>query len=183
MEDERIIGLYFERNENAIRETENKYGKYCYTVAYNILHSREDSDECLNDTWNSAWDAIPPLRPKRLKGFLARITRNIAIDRYRHDSAEKRGAEAESAIEEYWECIPNKEASIEDEVILKEAINSFLAGLDKRSRIIFLRRYWYSMSVRDIAIGMRLSESHVSVILHRTRNKFKQHLIKEEVFA
>ena len=110
MEDEKIVMLYWERNENAIRESEQKYGKYCYTIAYNILHSHEDSDECVNDTWNGAWNSMPSEKPSRLQSFLARITRNIAIDRFRYDSAQKRGAEVESAIDEYWECIPNGDA-------------------------------------------------------------------------
>ncbi|MBQ9116369.1 MAG: sigma-70 family RNA polymerase sigma factor [Clostridia bacterium] len=181
MEDEKIVALYWERDENAIRETETKYGRYCYSIAYNILHSPEDSEECVNDTWNGAWNAMPPEKPSRLQSFLARITRNIAIDRYRYDNAQKRGAEVESAIEEYWECIPNGEASIEDEALLSMAINDFLASLNKRSRMIFMRRYWYSMSVKEIAKGMCLSESHVSVILHRTRIRFRDHLIMEGI--
>ena len=183
MEDERIVMLYFERDEDAIRESEMKYGRYCYTVAYNILHSCEDSEECLNDTWNGAWNAIPPAKPTRLRCFLARITRNIAIDRYRHYSAQKRGAEVESAIDEYFECIPNGEALIEDELLLRGAINAFLEKLDTRARIVFMRRYWYSMSASDIADSMRLSESHVNVILHRTRKKFKDYLTKEGIFV
>ena len=183
MEDERIIMLYWERNEDAIRETDLKYRNYCYTIAYNILRSHEDSSECVNDTWNGAWNAIPPEKPTKLQCFLARITRNIAIDRYRYDSALKRGAKAKSVIDEYWECIPNADAPVEDEFALKEAINGFLASLDPRTRIIFMRRYWYSMSVRDIADSMRLSESHISVILHRTRIKFKEYLMKEGIFA
>ena len=183
MDDQRIVMLYWSRNENAIRETEIKYGKYCYSIAYNILHSREDSDECVNDTWNGAWNAIPPQRPTKLQSFLARITRNIAIDRYRYDSAQKRGSEVESAIDEYWECIPNGDASIEDGYVMKQAINGFLESLDVRTRVIFMRRYWYSMSVKDIADGIRLSETHVSVILNRTRSKFKDHLTKEGIFV
>ncbi|MBQ9778713.1 MAG: sigma-70 family RNA polymerase sigma factor [Clostridia bacterium] len=183
MEDERIVALYWERNEAAIRESETKYGGYCYTVAYHVLHSHEDADECVNDTWNSAWHAIPPERPTRLRAFLARITRNIAIDRYRRDSAQKRSAEVESAIDEYWECVPNGDAPIGDEVALREAINGFLASLDARTRVIFMRRYWYSMSVKDIAQGMRLSQDHVSVILHRTRSKFRDYLTKEGIFV
>ena len=182
MEDEKIVKLYWERNENAIRETEQKYGKYCYTIAYNILHSREDADECVNDTYNGAWNAMPPEKPTKLSSFLGRITRNIAIDRYRRDNAQKRSAETDIVIDEYWECIPNKEASIEDELVLKQAINGFLASLDSRDRVIFMRRYWYSMSVKDIAAGFRLSETHISVILHRTRNKFKDYLTREGVF-
>ena len=183
MEDERIVMLYWQRDESAIRETKTKYGKYCYTVAYNILHSHEDSDECVNDTWSGAWNAMPPEKPTRLQSFLARITRNIAIDRFRHDSAQKRNAEVETVIDEYWECIPNGEASIEDEFALKQAINGFLASLDTRTRVIFMRRYWYSMNIKDIANGMRLSESNVTVILHRTRSRFKDYLAKEGIFV
>ena len=183
MEDERIVFLYWERDENAIRETEIKYGRYCHAIAYHILDSHEDAEECVNDTWNGAWNAMPPEKPTRLSSFLARITRNIAIDRYRHNNAQKRTAEVEVAMEEYWECIPNGEASVEDMLALKQAINGFLARLDARSRVIFMRRYWYSMSVKAIADSMRLSESHVSVILHRTRSKFKDYLTKEGIFV
>ena len=182
MEDEKIVMLYWERDENAIRETEMKYGKFCYTIAHNILHSREDAKECINDTWNGAWNAMPPEKPTKLQWFLARITRNIAIDRYRRDNARKRGAEVDSAMDEYWECIPSGETPIADEFALKQAINGFLASLDTRTRVIFMRRYWYSMSVGDIASGMRFSESHINVILHRTRKKFKDYLTKEGIF-
>ncbi len=183
MEDERIVMLYWERNENAILESERKYGKYCFSIAYNVLHSHEDSNECVNDTWKSAWEAMPPEKPNVLQSFLARITRNIAIDRYRRDSAQKRSAEVDKNIDEYYECIPNKDAPIDDEVVLKQAINGFLSSLDTATRVIFMRRYWYSMSVKDIAKSMRLSESHISVILHRTRNKFKEYLTKEGIFV
>ncbi len=183
MEDQKIIMLYWERNEDAIRQTDAKYGKYCYTIAYNILHSREDSDECVNDTWNSAWNTMPPEKPTKLQCFLARITRNIAIDRYRFDRAQKRSGEVDEPIDEYWECIPNGDASIEDEFVLKQAINGFLASLDVKTRVIFMRRYWYSMSVKDIASSMKLSQNHISVILHRTRRKFKDYLTKEGIFV
>ena len=183
MEDERIVFLYWERDENAIRETEIKYGRYCHAIAYHILDSHEDAEECVNDTWNGAWNAMPPEKPTRLSSFLARITRNIAIDRYRHNNAQKRTAEVEVAMEEYWERIPNGEASVEDMLALKQAINGFLARLDARSRVIFMRRYWYSMPIKAIADSMRLSESHVSVILHRTRSKFKDYLTKEGIFV
>ena len=183
MEDEKIVKLFWERNENAIRESEIKYGHYCYSIAYRILFSHEDSAECVNDTLNGAWNAIPPEWPKRLQSFLARITRNIAIDRLRYNSAQKRGAEVENIIDEYWQCIPNQEAPFEDELALKVAINGFLESLDKRTRIIFMRRYWYAMSVKEIAKGMKLAEKHVSVILHRTRKKFKEYLAEEGIFV
>ena len=181
MEDERIVALYFERNEDAIRETEVKYGRYCHAIAYNILYSDEDASECVNDTLHDTWNAIPPEKPSRLKCFLARITRSIAIDRLRHDTAQKRSAEVESVIDEYWECIPSEDTPIDDELILKTAINGFLASLDTRTRVVFLRRYFYSMSVKDIATLMHLSETHISVILHRTRSKFKDYLTKEGI--
>lgn len=183
MEDEKIIALYFERDENALRETETKYGRYCHTIAYNILHSHDASDECVNDTLYGAWHAMPPERPKKLSSFLGRITRNVAIDRYRYESAQKRVAQTDLVIDEYWECIPNGDAPIEDELVLKQAINGFLASLDTRTRVVFMRRYWYAMSVGEIAGGMGLSESHVSVILHRTRSKFKEYLAKEGIFV
>ena len=126
---------------------------------------------------------MPPEKPTRLQCFLARITRNIAIDRYRYGTAQKRGAEIDSAIDEYWECIPNGDAAIEDEVLMKQAINGFLATLPHRTRVIFMRRYWYAMNVRDIARGMHLSESYVSVVLHRTRSKFKDYLTKAGIFV
>ena len=183
MDDERIVKLFWNRDETAIRESEMKYGHYCYSIAYNILHSHEDSAECVNDTLNGAWNAIPPERPTRLQSFLARITRNIAIDRFRYNTAQKRSAEVENIIDEYWQCIPNQEASIEDELALKDAINGFLESLDKRTRIIFMRRYWYAMSVKDIARNMKLAESHVNTILHRTRKKFKEYLTEEGIFV
>ena len=183
MEDEKIIALYWERSENAIRETEAKYGKYCHTVAYHILHSHEDADECVDDTLHCAWNTIPPEKPNKLHSFLARITRNIAIDRYRFGIAQKRAATLDWIVDEYWECIPNGEASIEDSFALRQAINGFLASLDTRTRVIFMRRYWYAMSVKEIARGMGLSESHVSVTLHRTRKKFKDYLTREGIFV
>ena len=182
MEDKKIIDMYWERNEEAIAQTQMKYGGYCHSIAYNILSSHEDAEECVNDTLNSAWDAIPPQKPSKLQYFLGRITRNIAIDRYRFDRAKKRTVEMASIVDEYWECIPNGDAPIEDEVVLKTAINSFLSSLDARTRVIFMRRYWYAMSVKSIAIGLRMTEGHVHVILHRTRNKFKEHLQKEGIF-
>lgn len=181
MEDSKIISLFWKRDESAIAETDKKYGSFCYTIAYRILSSYEDSKECVNDTWHNAWNAIPPEKPGKLQYFLACITRNLALDRYGYNTAQKRNPNLELAIDEYWECIPNKEAPIEDTLILKELINSFLGSLDKRTRIIFLRRYWYALSVQDIAKGMNLTPSYVSVTLHRTRAKLKAHLEKEGV--
>ena len=181
MEDSKIIELYYERKETAIEESNKKYGWYCRTIAYNILHSAEDSNECVNDTWHNAWRAIPPEKPNKLQYFFGRITRNLALDRYGYNKAQKRNPALESAIDEYYECIPNGEFSVEDVVLLKKLINGFLEALDSRTRIIFLQRYWYALSVQEIAKSVKTSESNVSVILHRTRNKFKAYLEKEGI--
>lgn len=181
MEDVKIVELYWKRDESAISESNKKYGWYCRTIAYNILCSGEDSDECVNDTWHNAWRAIPPEKPSKLKYFFGRITRNLALDRYSYSKAQKRNIDIETTIDEFYECIPNSDFSIEDEIVLKKIINGFLETLDSRTRIIFLRRYWYALSVKEIAKGMKISENNVSVTLHRTRNKFKTYLEKEGI--
>ena len=181
VEDNKIIELYWKRDESAIDESNKKYGKYCRTIAYNILYSKEDSEECVNDTWHNAWRAMPPEKPSKLQYFLGRITRNLALDRYGYNKAQKRNDKLETAISEYYECIANSKFSVEDEFILKKLINEFLESLDSRARIIFLRRYWYALSVQEIAKNLGMSESHVSVILHRTRNRFKDYLEKEGI--
>ena len=181
MEDTKIVELFWQRDQAAIAHTDKKYGRYCYAIAYGILASREDSEECVSDTWHNAWNAIPPEKPKRLQAFLGRITRNLALDRYGYYTAQKRNAKLETAMDEYWQCIPGGEMPLDDTVALKELINGFLGSLDQRSRIIFLRRYYYVCPVKEIAGSMGLSESYVSVSLHRTRNKFKEYLQKEGV--
>lgn len=181
MDDSKIIALYWKRDESAIEESNHKYGKYCRAIAYNILFSSEETEECVNDTWHNAWRAIPPEKPKKLQHFFGCIARNLALDRYGYLNAQKRKTDTQLAIDEFWECIPNGDSPIEDDLILKELINRFLESLDSRTRIIFLRRYWYTCSVQEIANSMDLTEGHISVILHRTRMKFKAYLEKEGV--
>ena len=183
MEDTKIVDLFWQRDQSAIAQADRKYGKYCYAIAYGILSSREDSEECVSDTWHNAWQAMPPERPTRLQAFLGRITRNLALDRYGYNHAQKRNVYLETVMDEYWQCIPNGDMPLEDQVALKALINGFLGGLDKQTRVIFLRRYYYICSVRDIAKSLGLSESNVSVILHRTRVKFKEYLQKEGIFV
>ena len=183
MEDNKIVELFCERDESAIRESNQKYGRYCRTIAYNILYSNEDTEECVNDTWNNAWRAIPPEKPSKLQYFFGCITRNLALDRYGYNVAHKRNAKVETAMDEYWESIPNGDMPLDDEIVLKELINGFLEDLEKQARIIFMRRYWYVCSVKEIAKCMNMSETYVSVILHRTRNKFKDYLEKEGIFV
>ena len=181
MEDANIIQMYWDRDQSAIQESDQKYGRYCFAVATRILDSREDSQECVNDTWHNAWRAIPPEKPSVLRSFFGRITRNLALDRYAYNNAQKRNARLETAMDEYWECIPNGEMLPEDRIALKDLINRFLASLDKQTRIIFLQRYWYICTAKEIARNVGLSESNVNVILHRTRNRFKRYLQKEGI--
>lgn len=181
MEDTKIVELFWQRDQSAIAQSDKKYGKYCYAIAYGILSDREDSEECVSDTWHNAWNAIPPEKPTRLQAFLGRIARNLAIDRYNYNHAQKRNTHLETVMDEYWECIPNGQMPVEDTVALKALINGFLGSLDQKSRVIFLRRYYYACPLKEIAGAMALTESYVSVSLHRTRNKFKEYLQKEGI--
>lgn len=184
MEDRQIIDLFWERSERAIDETAKKYGKYCYSIAYNILHSREDSEECVNDTYWKAWGIMPPKRPERLGVFLGKITRNLSINRYNYANAKKRGEGQYSiALEELQECIPttsNVEQAMEEKVLV-ELFNRFLEGLSVEKRKIFMRRYWYFSHVKEIAAEYGMSESKVKTTLMRTRNELKLFLEKEGV--
>lgn len=183
MDDKRIVELYFERSEQAIRETELKYGNYCFLIARNILSSREDAEECVNDTYLRAWESIPPNSPDPLKTFLGKITRNIAINRYIRNRAKKRSGEIDLLFDEICEFTPDPASMtpLADEYALKEAINSFVASLPKKTRIIFVRRYWYLSPVAEIARELAVSENSVKVTLHRTRLAFKAHLEKEGI--
>ena len=182
MEDCKIVELYWAREQEAICQTQSKYGNYCHSIARNILHSDEDAQECVNDTYHNAWNAMPPHRPQKLRPFLGRITRNLALNRYDYREAKKRGGETELVLDEYAQCIPNGEMPIEDEQALRQVINGFLGKLSKRTRIIFLRRYWYLYTIGEIAQSMGLTESNVKIILHRTRNQLKAYLEKEGIF-
>ncbi len=183
MEDSKIIDLYFERSQVAVRETHEKYGHYCHSIAYSVLYSDEDAEECVNDTYLKAWQSIPPHRPLRLGAFLGKITRNLALDRYDAKAAKRRNGGIELALEEISECVPDTIGESESEgKALSDAINSFLASLPKRTRIIFMQRYWYLSSISEISNSLGISESNVKVILMRTRRKFKEHLEKEEIF-
>ena len=183
MEDARIVEMYFDRDENALKETEKKYGKYCHHIAYNILHSELDAEECVNDTYLRAWGAIPPHRPGRLSTFLGKITRNLALNRYQRDHAQKRGSDVDIAIDELAEIIPDPESLTdnEDSGAISEVLNCFLESLPQNVRVIFVRRYWYMCRISDIAVGLGISESRVKVTLHRTREKLRAYLKKEGI--
>ncbi len=182
MEDEKIIDLYWARQERALAETELKYGRYCRTIAENILHCPEDSDECVSDTWLHAWNAMPPKRPTILQAFLGRITRNLSIDRWKAARAEKRGGGSlPLALDELSECVPapgRVEQALEARE-LAEAIDRFLRTLPERECSIFLRRYWFVDSVRDISERFGINENSVKSILFRTRERLRKHLERE----
>lgn len=182
MEDKRIVELFFERSEKAIEESEKKYGRYCHSVALSILASKEDAEEIVNDTYLRAWNSIPPQKPIKLGAFLSRIARNLALDRYDARRRDRENLDMERTLEELAECLPDTSRnSMSDEVALRQAVNSFLASLDEKTRIIFMRRYWYMMPVKDVARLSRESESNVKTILFRARNRFKEHLRKEGI--
>ena len=185
MKDEAIIELYWARSEAAIAETDRVYGRYCRTVAYGILRDHEDAEECVNDAWLKAWGSMPPERPQRLKGFLARITRQLAIKRLERETAQKRGGgQYALALEELAECIPDgsRGEDLAELTALREALDRFLRGLAPEPRTVFLRRYWYAQSVAEIAAGCGMSESKVKSMLLRTRNRLRTALAEEGFF-
>lgn len=182
MEDEKIIDLYWDRNQSAITETEHKYGSYCRRIANNILYSREDSEECVNDTWLRAWNSMPEERPSILSAFLGAITRNLSLDRYRRHHAAKRGSgEVHYIFDEMWDCAGGENPSDwVDQKALVECINTFLEEQDAESRVLFVRRYWYMDSIADIAERFGFSESRVKSNLFRTRNRLRTRLLQEQ---
>ena len=179
--DEAIVALYFDRSEEAIAACQVKYGKTCHTIAYNILRSDEDAEECVSDTWIRAWNAIPPEKPARLGAWLSTVTRRLALTRYEKRTAAKRYGGMETSLEELSECVADGGLTIADEVAISTAINSFLASLPARARMVFMRKYWYMDSVADIARAMGMTESAVKVTLYRTREKFRKHLDQEGI--
>lgn len=178
MDDNKIIELYYARSERAIAETKEKYGRYCFSIALRILCSDHDAEECENDTYLKVWESVPPAKPVRLKPYVGRIARNLALNRYAYNTAKKR----DKRLEEIANELPLGDCSQPcDESALKDVIDRFLAALPARNRVIFLRRYWYCCTVREIAAAAKLTENNVKVILHRTCEKLKKFLIKEGI--
>ncbi len=179
MDDYRIIELYFARDERAIAETASRYGRLCMQVALGILGKagRADAEECVNDTYLRAWNAIPPERPRSLSAFLCRITRNLSLDRYRMMHREKRNKDFEIMLSELGDCIPDRDTDEGDAEALAAHINAFLRGLDDATeRNLFVGRYWHAYSVERLAKGYGLSRNAVSIRLHRTREKLRNYL-------
>ncbi len=182
MEDKQIVDLYWQRSDLAISETDQKYGRYCHTIAYNICGTDEDAEECVSDTWFRAWNLMPDRRPTILSAFLGRITRNFAINLIQAKNRIKRGGgEAVLALDELEECIPggtNPEQALEEKELAKE-IGRFVSGLPKTEKKIFVLRYWYVASIDDIAETLGFSTGKVKTSLFRTRKKLKNYLEEE----
>ena len=182
MDDNRIVELYWERNESAIRETDNRYGRYLWKIAYNVLADREDSDECVNDSYYKAWSAMPPHRPVSLAAFLGRIVRQLAVDRFRRRTAQKRTpSEYTLSLDELAECVSGGEEPHETAELrsLAQAVSAYLRDLSRETRNAFLWRYYFADSVKEIAVRLDSSESQVKSMLHRTRVGLRAHLEKE----
>jgi RNA polymerase sigma-70 factor (ECF subfamily) len=180
MEDQRIIELYFARNELAIKETDNKYGKLCHRIAYNILRNDEDAEECVNDTYIGAWNAIPPTIPHNLTAFLCRITRNLSLKRLEAMTRQKRAQMTLVSLDELAEILPDESIAygVSDEELGK-AISDFLRMEKESVRNVFIRKYYFLDSVSEIAKRYGFTESKVKNMLYQTRNKLKEYLIKE----
>jgi RNA polymerase sigma-70 factor (ECF subfamily) len=179
MEDSMILSLYINRDETAITQTASKYGDYCTKIAMNILKNRLDTEECVNDTWLKAWNAIPPQKPAVFSTFLGRITRNLSLDVYNANKAKKRGDGGTAlVIEELADCVSSGE-NVQDNLDFmetKQALNDFLRTLKEEPRVMFIKRYWHEESIGDIAKQMNMSVSKVKSMLLRTRNKLKLYL-------
>lgn len=183
-EDQQIVRLFFKRSEKAITYTRQKYGSLCISVARRILSDPRDAEECVNDTYLHAWNAIPPEKPDSLKAFLARITRNLALDRYDYNTADQRNTALTEAFEqlEPWLTVKTGESEAElDSAEINRALNSFLRKQTLEARTLFLRRYWYGESIRELAQACHMSESMVKSSLFRTRNKLRKELEKEGI--
>ncbi|MBR2722212.1 MAG: sigma-70 family RNA polymerase sigma factor [Clostridia bacterium] len=182
MNDLRIIELYFARDEQAIKETDAKYGRLCHSIAYNILNSHEDSEECVNDTYLGAWNAIPPTRPNSLMAFLCRITRNLSLKRLEGKNRQKRSQMMLVSLDELAEVLPDSSIAdgMSDESIGK-LISDFLKKEKEVTRNVFIRKYYFFDSIGDIASRYSFTESKVKNMLYHTRTRLKEYLIKEGV--
>ena len=181
MDDSKIIELFYERSEQAIIELSKKYGSICRKAANNILNNKLDTEECVNDAFLVVWNTIPPQKPDRLLSYVCRIVRNLALKKYYENTAQRRNSIYDIALDEISDCIPAS-FSVEDEIAAKEAaglIDSFLESLDKQSRVMFVRRYWYADSIEELAELFHKSKHYVSVRLSRIRKALKQHLLEE----
>ncbi len=184
MEDRQIVDLYWQRSDRAIAESVQKFGGYCYTIAYHICANAEDADECVNDTWFRAWNLMPDKRPSILSVFLGRITRSLALDRYRARTSQKRGGgETALALDELYDCVPSS-ASAEkafEARQLAEAIGAFVAALPETERKVFVARYWFLAPIAAISERTGFTPGKIKSMLHRTRGKLRAYLEEEDL--
>ena len=185
MEDAAIVDLYWQRDQQAIAETDKKYGAYCQHIAYAVCSDRLDAEECVNDTWLRAWGAMPDKRPTVLATFLGKITRNLAINRFQRKTRKKRGGgETELALEELEDCIPAA-LDVERRYELQEfrqAIGRFVSGLSETEQKVFVARYWYLCPVEEIARRLQISSSKTKSMLFRLRNRLRLYLKEEDLW-
>lgn len=183
VDDREIVGLYWARDQLAIAESQRKYGGFCSGIARNILRSREDAEECVNDTWGRAWESMPPQRPQSLGAYLGRIVRNLSLNRWRKNRAARRGGgELDLLLSELEDCLPAPgEGVLCPEEELSGVITAWLEGLPPEDRSLFLRRYWYGDPVSLLARARGTTGNHLSVRLHRLRQRLREHLEKEGV--
>lgn len=181
MEDQQIVDLYWARSETAITETDKKYGRYCLYIAYQILYNTEDSREVVNDTYLKTWNTVPPQRPEQLKPYVGMISRQLALNSYEGQHAQKRGGQVPLVLGELSECVPERDSGgdLGESVALSDALSRFLWTLPRRTRNIFVRRYFYMSPVAEIAGDYQMKESNVAMHLLRTRKKLEQFLTKE----
>lgn len=183
MDDRSIVELYLRRDERAAKETQAKYGSYCFTIANNILEFHEDAEECVNDTWVTAWIRIPPVIPKSLKAFLGKLVRDISLSRYRANHAMKRYHGMQMMLDELGECIPS-EFDVQEKLEQKELevlINEWLASLPHVDRVMFIKRYYYGESVKELARLQGCTENQMAQRMLKLRNKLKSYLAMEGV--
>lgn len=179
MDDQSIVELYLQRDENAIKESRNKYEAYCYRIAMNILSVAEDVEECINDTWISVWNRIPPVIPKSLKAFLGKLVRDISLSRYRAVHAQKRYNGMELILDELAECIPSGQdiqKSLEQKE-LSETVNGWLDSLPQEDRVLFVKRYYYGETVKQLSEMQSCTENQMAQKMMKLRNKLKAHLL------
>ncbi len=184
MEDLQIIDMYWKRDENAIAETDRKYGAYCQRIALNLLSVREDAEECVNDTWNEAWNQMPPQRPENLKAWLGRIVRNISVSLWRWNHAQKRYSGINQIFEELEDCVPSPR-SIEQEIEdaeLGKCISAWLLTLPADDRILFVQRYWNGRALNDLAEEYNIPAGRLAKKMYRLRLDLKSVLEKEEIY-
>lgn len=182
MEDEKIVELFWERSQQALKELSEKYGKLCFSIAFRILGSEEDAQECENDMYLKLWNAIPPNRPQSLSAFACKTVRNLALDRFKYDNRKKRSCEIDVLYSELIDCIPSGDDVTEmaDDTVAK-AISTFLEQLDVQTRVLFVRRYFYMERVNSLGTRYGMTPSHVSTKLNRVRKKLKQYLEQEGI--